>query len=186
MSNNFVETNKNELSILYNNYMQIINKNLFLHRILYVVFYQIPIVFLLYILFFYPISIFFHVGCFIISYFQEQILFILTHLSFHLSFNYVKPTINDMGLFYLGIGYLHHYYNPFIFSQMNFYSYCIQYIENNTDKTSLINQYNSYTKNVLCFLFFFVFFIPNNLILLYLYIITAQRNPNISRHFIYA
>ena len=60
-------------------------------------------------------------------------------------FNYTKPSINDMGLFTF-IAYIHHYVNPLILSQMNFYSYCNQYIESTNIKTSLINQHKSFTK----------------------------------------
>jgi hypothetical protein len=162
----------NESELFTKQYLDITEKKLFFHKILYNVFYRIPMMLMLYITLFYPTSFYYHISCFIITYIQEQLLFMLGHISLHIHFNYAKPTINDMGLFCFGIGYIHHYYNFLIHSQMNFYSYCNQYIENQHLQSSLINQYKSFTKNIICVFIPLVFFIPNYYKLLYLSVLT--------------
>ncbi len=167
------KTNKvNKSEIYTKQYLEITEKYLLLHNIFYNVFWRIPMALFIYIILFYPVSFYYHIGCFIISYIQEQILFMLAHISLHIYFNCSEPTINDMGLFCFGIGYIHHYYNVIIHSQMSFYSYCNQYIENHNLKSSVINQYKSYSKNIMCFLIPLCYFIPYNYNLLYLFIIT--------------
>jgi len=161
------DTNKSEL--FTNQYLEVTEKNLFLHYILYNIFYRFPVILMIYITLFYPTLFYYHISCFIITYIQEQIIFMIGHISVHVHFNYAKPTINDMGLFSFGIGYIHHYYNYLIHSKMNFYSYCNQYIENLHLKSSLINQYKSFTKNILFIFFIPLYFImPNNYNILYL------------------
>jgi hypothetical protein len=73
-----------------------------------------------------------------------------------------------MGIFSF-TAYVHHYYNPLILSQINFYSYCNGYLESPTLNSPILSKY----KDIL-FLFLFPFFIiPNNYNLIYLSVITA-------------
>jgi len=100
--------------------------NLF-DEIIYNIFYRVPITLLFSSILFSSTSIFTHANFILLSYIQEQLVFILGHISLHVNFLYSKPTINDMGHFCY-IAYIHHYYNSLIFSQYNFLHYCIAYI----------------------------------------------------------
>ena len=165
----------NNNQVVIRNYLDIVEKNLFLHKILYNFFYRFPFTLIMYITAFYPTSFYYHVVCFFFTYVQEQILFMLGHLKLHIKFNQSKPTIDDMGLFCYGMGYLHHYYNSLIFSQINFYSYCNQYLDRHFTKSSFINQYKSFTLNILCFFVPIMYFIiPDNYNLLLLGLLTHK------------
>jgi hypothetical protein len=161
----------NEDKLLSKQVLEVTEKYLFLHKILYNFFWRVPMVSMIYIIVFYPTSFYYHINCFIITYLQEQIIFMISHIALHMNFNYAKPSINDMGLFTF-LAYIHHYTNPLILSQLNFYSYCNQYIESTGIKTSIINQHKSFTKNIICLFIPFYFFIPTNYNLLYLLTLT--------------
>lgn len=169
--------------VIVKNYLGIVEKNLFLHKIVYNFFYRFPFTLIMYITAFYPTSLYYHVVCFFLTYVQEQILFMLGHLKLHIKFNYSKPTIDDMGLLCYGIGYLHHYYNSLLYSRMNFYSYCNQYLDRQHQTSSFINQYKSFKLNVLCFFIPMYFIIPNNYNLLYLSLLTY--NLGFIRHYFF-
>ena len=164
----------NNNQVVVRNYLDIVEKNLFLHKILYNFFYRFPFTLIMYITAFYPTSFYYHVVCFFFTYIQEQILFMLGHLKLHITFNYSKPTIDDMGLLCYGIGYLLHYYNSLLYSQINFYSYCNQYLDRQRQGSSFLNQYKSFTLNILCFFIPMYFIIPNNYNFLYLGMLTFK------------
>ena len=178
MNNEIIDTSPpNESELLTKQYLDITEKNLFFHKILYTIFYRTPMMLMMYITLFYPTSFYYHIVCFILTYIREQVLFMLGHLSVHTHFNYSKPNINGMGLFCFG-AYIHHYYNPLIHSQMNFYSYCNQYIECLHDASSFINQHKSFTKNIICLFIPLCFIIPNNYGLVYLSVLTYNVGMN--------
>jgi hypothetical protein len=174
----------NSSELFTKQYLEVTEKYLFLHNILYNVFYRTPMMLMIYITLFYPTSIYYHINCFIITYIQEQLLFMLGHIQLHIQFNYAKPTITDMGLFCF-VAYNHHYHNFLIFSQMNFYSYCNQYLESPQLQSSLINQYKSFKQNIICGFIPLFFLIPSYYNLLYLSVLTYILGlPRFSHFFI--
>lgn len=50
--------------VIIKNYLDIVEKNLFLHKVLYNVFYRFPFTLIMYITAFYPTSFYYHVVCF--------------------------------------------------------------------------------------------------------------------------
>lgn len=118
---------ENEKRLELEKQLQIEKEHNLPNKIIYNIFYRVPITLLFSSILFSSTSIFTHANFILLSYIQEQLLFILGHISLHVNFLYSKPTINDMGYFCY-IAYIHHYYNSLIFSQFDFLSYCSSYI----------------------------------------------------------
>jgi hypothetical protein len=153
-------------------WLNITEKNLGFHQVVYNLFYTIPLTSLIVTSIVYPTPIYCHISFFMLTYLQEQILFMLNHVSLHVRFNYSKPTIEDMGCFCYGIGYVHHYFDPLLYSKMNFYSYCNQYIESVHSSSSLVNLYNCNKEYYMLILLPFSFVISDTYIFLYLSAVT--------------
>ena len=66
----------NEDKLFIKQVLEVTEKNLFLHKILYSCYWRLPMAIMIYITLFYPVSFYYHVNCFIITYLQEQILFL--------------------------------------------------------------------------------------------------------------
>jgi hypothetical protein len=100
----------------------------FVLNILYLFSYHIPFFIIMHFLFISPISYFTHICYIIVTYFVDNILFIIGHLSLHASF-IETDTVNLQHLpTFTLIAYLHHYHNPLIFSAMKFREYMLAYI----------------------------------------------------------
>lgn len=153
---------ENEKRLELEKQLQVEKEPTLLNEIIYNIFYRVPISLLFSSIIFSSVPIYTHVCLFILSYIQENLLFILGHISLHLNDLYVNPSLKDMGVFSL-ISYVHHYYNSFIFSQYNFLSYCNGYI--------IVNFKYTYNVNELLYLVLlpiFTYIIPNNGIFLML------------------
>jgi hypothetical protein len=130
---------ENEKRLELEKQLQVEKEPTLLNEIIYNIFYRVPISLLFSSIMLYSEPIYTHVCFFILSYIQENLLFILGHISLHLNDLYVNPSLKDMGVFSL-ISYVHHYYNSFIFSQYNFISYCNGYIIVNFKYTYNVNE----------------------------------------------
>jgi len=152
-------------------WLNISEKHLGFHQLVYNLFYTIPLTSLIVTSIVYPTPIYCHISFFMLTYLQERIIFMANHISLHVRFNYLKPTVEDMGSFCY-FAYIHHYYDPLLFSKMNFYSYCNQYIGSAHSSSSLVNLYNCNKEYFMLILLPFSFVISDTYIFLYLSAVT--------------
>lgn len=62
-----------------------------------------------------------HLLLIFISYVLDQIIFFTGHISLHVNFIKHKNNYDNFGS-YLGVAFIHHYYDPIIFHKLNFYN----------------------------------------------------------------
>lgn len=154
-----------------NHILYLFERNHLLNLIVYTIFFRISFMIFLYVSVFYPISFYSHIICFIVSYTQEQILFMLGHMALHMNFNYVN--FDKMGVF-CKTAYVHHYFDSLIFPKINFYNYCTIYLTSSSSTNNLLlnDKYSiSKTQFVIITMFFFV---PWKYIVIYLSLLTSN------------